>query len=70
MLLQAKLTPLLPEVVQSVGLILKLAPQFRNVFSSSLFNELVAEIGKTKLDTRSQYNYTVLLYSTGKVWYL
>ena len=60
--------PLLEQAIESIGTILELSIAFQSKQSDPLFEE-VLEISNqlSELDIRAQLNYSLLLFSTGKV---
>ena len=65
--LKASLQPLLNKAVLSVGTLIELREDFGNMRNDALFQEICPILEKSKLDMRSQLNYALLLFSTGKV---
>ena len=60
--------PLLERAIEGIGTILELSIAFQSMQSDPLFEE-VLEISNqlSELDMRAQFNYSLLLFSTGKV---
>jgi hypothetical protein len=67
MLLDEKLKTITTHLAKSVGVFLELAPQFDVMHRDPMFTQISSEVKKNKLDVRAQFNYALLLYSTGKV---
>ena len=65
--LKATLQPLLNKAVLSVGTLIELREDFRNMQEDPLFKEICPILEKSGLDMRSQLNYALLLFSVGKV---
>ena len=65
--LKASLQPLLTKAVLSVGFLIELREDFRKMQNDALFQEICPILEKSQLDMRSQLNYALLLFSTGKV---
>ena len=57
----------LTESPKSIGVIIKLHEQFLKMTKDPLFKEIESFVQPLGLDVRSEANYAVLLYSTGKV---
>lgn len=52
---------------KSVGIILELCEQFKNIRADPVFSEVDGLLTDVLLDPRTKMNYGLLLYSTGKV---
>ena len=65
--LKASLQPVLTKAVHSVGVLIELRDDFKNMRDDSLFQEINYLLENSQLDMRSQLNYALLLFSTGKV---
>ena len=65
--LKFSLQPLLNKAVLSVGTLIELREDFRKMQNDVLFQEICPILEKSQLDMRSQLNYALLLFSTGKV---
>lgn len=65
--LEASLQPLLNKAVLSVGTLIELREDFEKMCNDALFQEICPILEKSQLDLRSQMNYALLLFSTGKV---
>ena len=65
--LKASLQPLLNKAVLSVGTIIELRDDFRSMREDAVFEEIFPLLEKSQLDMRSQLNYALLLFATGKV---
>lgn len=65
--LEASLQPLLNKAVLSVGTLIELREDFEKMCNDALFQEICSILEKSQLDLRSQMNYALLLFSTGKV---
>lgn len=67
---QSELKPLMHEAIKSVGTILELDGNFKAMSDDHIFKE-VMEINEEMqdIDMRAQYNYSLLVFSTGKVCY-
>jgi len=65
---QSEMKPLLERAIEGIGTILELSIAFQSMQSDPLFEE-VLEISNqlSELDMRAQFNYSLLLFSTGKV---
>ncbi|CAB3983540.1 Hypothetical predicted protein [Paramuricea clavata] len=66
MFLDEKLKTITTHLAKSVGVFLELAPQFDVMHQDQMFIQILSEVKKNKLDVRAQFNYSLLLYSTGK----
>lgn len=67
LMLKASLQPLVSKAVLSVGTLLELKENFKHMQNDDLFKEVCTIVQEGKLDMRSQLNYALLLFSTGKV---
>lgn len=67
--LKAALQDVLNKAVCSIGTIIELKDSFKNMKEDPLFVEICPLLEKSNLDMRSQLNYALLLFSTGKVIY-
>ena len=65
--LKASLRPLIKKAVLSVDVLLELREEFKLVQENNLFKEICSIMELSRLDMRSQMNYTLLLFSTGRV---
>ena len=65
--LKAALQDVLNKAVCSIGTIIELKDTFKNMRDDPLFVEICPLLEKSNLDMRSQLNYALLLFSTGKV---
>lgn len=65
--LEASLQPLLNKAVLSVGTLIELREDFEKMCNDALFQEICPILEKSQLDLRSQMNYALLLFSTGKI---
>ena len=65
--LKAELQPVLQRTVLSVGTLIELRSFFATMKEDDLFKEICDIMGKTRLDMRSQMNYALVLFATGKV---
>ena len=65
--LKASLQPLLNKAELSVGTLIELREDFRKMQNDVLFQKICPILEKSQLDMRSQLNYALLLFSTGKV---
>lgn len=69
MAFQTKLKPLLERAIESIGVILELSTAFKTLQNDSIFDEILAMSNElSDLDMRAQFNYSLLLFSTGKVY--
>ena len=65
---QTEIKPLIESAIQSIGTILELSAAFATMQSDSIFEEVLALSNDlSDLDMRAQFNYSMLLFSTGKV---
>lgn len=65
---QTEIKPLIESAFQSIGTILELSAAFATMQSDSIFKEVLALSNDlSDLDMRAQFNYSMLLFSTGKV---
>lgn len=65
---QSELKPLMNEAVRSIGTVLELASDFKSMSDDHIFQEVMAMNDEMQdLDMRAQFNYSLLLFSTGKV---
>lgn len=56
------------EAVRSIGTVLELACDFKSMSDDHIFQEVMAMNDEMQdLDMRAQFNYSLLLFSTGKV---
>ena len=70
MAFQKELNPLVERAIASIGVILELSTAFKSMQSDSIFDEILAMSNKlSDLDIRAQFNYSMLLFSTGKVYH-
>ncbi|CAB4028254.1 Hypothetical predicted protein [Paramuricea clavata] len=67
MFLDEKLKTITTHLAKSVGVFLELAPQFDVMHRDQMFIQISSQVKKNKLDVRAQFNYALLLYSTGKM---
>lgn len=66
--IQPELKPLMDEAVRSIGTVLELASDFKSMSDDHIFQEVMAMNDEMQdLDMRAQFNYSLLLFSTGKV---
>ena len=65
--LKASLQPLLSKAVLSIGTLIELRESFRQMRQDPLFERICHILERSELDMRSQLNYALLLFSTGKV---
>lgn len=65
--LKAELQPVLERTVLSVGTLIELQSSFATMKEDDLFKEICNIMGETRLDMRSQMNYALVLFATGKV---
>ncbi|XP_068738969.1 uncharacterized protein [Montipora capricornis] len=65
--LKASLQPTLNKAVLSVGTLIGLREDFKNMRNDALFKEISPVLEQSQLDMRSQLNYALLLFSTGKI---
>lgn len=69
MAFQTELKPLLERAIESIGVILELSTAFKTLQNDSIFDEILAMSNElSDLDMRAQFNYSLLLFSTGKVY--
>ena len=64
-----KFETLLKSAPKSLGAIIRLHEAYESMTESPLFKVIEEEIQALELDVRTQSNFAVLLYSTGKVQY-
>lgn len=65
---QTEIKPLIESAIQSIGTILELSTAFATMQSDTIFEEVLALSNDlSDLDMRAQFNYSMLLFSTGKV---
>lgn len=70
MAFQTELKPLLERVIENIGVILELSTTFKTMQNNSIFYEILAMSNElSDLDMRAQFNYSLLLFSTGKVYH-
>ena len=68
MAFQSELKPLLERAIESIGVLLELSTTFKKMQEDSIFEEILAMSNElSDLDMRAQFNYSLLLFSTGKV---
>ena len=68
MTFQSKMKPLLERAIESIGAILELGIIFASMQSDLSFEEVLEMSNQlSDLDMRAQFNYSLLLFSTGKV---
>lgn len=68
MTFQTEIKPLIESAIQSIATILELSAAFATMQSDSIFKEVLALSNDlSDLDMRAQFNYSMLLFSTGKV---
>ncbi|XP_044181692.1 uncharacterized protein LOC122962588 [Acropora millepora] len=65
--LKAELQPVLERTVLSVGTLIELQSSFATMKEDDLFKEICNIMGETRLDMRSQMNYALVLFATGKI---
>ena len=65
--LRAELKPVLEKTVLSVGNLIELRSSFETIREDALFKEISSLMMDSLFDMRSQMNYALLSYSTGKV---
>ena len=71
MVFQKELNPLVERAIASIGVILELSTAFKSMHSDSIFDEILAMSNElSDLDIRAQFNYSMLLFSTGKVYHI
>jgi len=66
--LRASLQPALRKAILRVGTLIELQDDFKSMREDVLFQEIKPLLEKSQLDMRTQLNYALLLFSTGKVW--
>ena len=66
-LIDEELKRITGDLLKSVGVFLELASEFDVMYKDPLFRNITSQVKGNKLDVRSQFNYALLLYSTGKV---
>ena len=70
MAFQTELKLLLDRAIESIGVILELSTTFKSIQSDSIFDEILEMSNElSDLDMRAQFNYSMLLFSTGKVYH-
>ena len=70
MAFQTELKPLLERAIESIGVILELSTAFKTMQTNSIFDEILTMSNElSDLDMRAQFNYSLLLFSTGKVYH-
>ena len=70
MAFQSELKPLLDRAIESIGVLLELSTTFKKMQDDSIFEEILAMSDElSDLDMRAQFNYSMLLFSTGKVYH-
>ena len=70
MAFQTELKPRLERAIERNGVILELSTAFKMMQSDSVFSEILAMSNElSDLDIRAQFNYSLLLFSTGKVYH-
>ena len=70
MAFQSELKPLLDRAIESIGVLLELSTTFKQMQDDSIFEEILAMSDElSDLDMRAQFNYSLLLFSTGKVYH-
>ena len=70
MIFQTELKPLLERAIENIGVILELSTTFKTMQNNSIFYEILAMSNElSDLDMRAQFNYSLLLFSTGKVYH-
>ena len=70
MAFQTELKLLLERPIESIGVKLELSTTFKSMQSSSIFYEILAMSKElSNLDMRAKINYSMLLFSTGKVYH-
>ena len=70
MAFQTELKPLLDRAIESIGVILELSTTFKSMQRDSIFDEILEMSNElSDLDMRAQFNYSMLLFSTGKVYH-
>ncbi len=68
MTFQSEIKPLIERAIDSIGVILELSADFVSMQSDNLFQEVLDMSDElSDLDMRAQFNYSLLLFSTGKV---
>lgn len=68
MTFQSEMKPLIERAIESIGIILELSADFASMQSDGIFQEVLAMSNElSDLDMRAQFNYSLLLFSTGKV---
>lgn len=67
--LQSRLKKVLQSVIKSAGVVLERDASFTNMENDGLFSEILEAVQEEDdgLDMRTQYNYALVLFSTGKV---
>ena len=65
--LKASLQPLIKKAVLSIDVLLELREDFKCMPETNIFKEICSIMELSRLDMRSQMNYTLLLFSTGMV---
>ena len=69
MAFQSELKALLDRAIESIGVLLELSTTFKQMQDDSIFEEILAMSDElSDLDMRAQFNYSLLLFSTGKVY--
>ena len=70
MAFQSELKPLLDRAIESIGVLLELSTTFKKMQDNSIFEEILSMSDElSDLDMRAQFNYSSLLFSTGKVYH-
>ena len=65
--LDEKLKTITKDLAGSVGVFLELGQEFDAMHQDPMFKIIASRVKGNKLDVRAQFNYALLLYSTGKV---
>ena len=67
--LQSRVKKVLQSDIKSAGVVLELGASFTNMENDGLFSEILEAVQEDEdgLDMRTQYNYALVLFSTGKV---
>ena len=66
--LQASMKTILPKLLMSVGIVVELKEEFKNIRNDQLFHQVTEVIEATEqMDMLAQCNYALLFYSAIKV---
>ena len=70
MAFQSEFKALLDRAIESIGVLLELSTTFKKMQDDSIFEEILSMSDElSDLDMRAQFNYSLLLFSTGKVYH-